>query len=101
MDRDDYDFEEELEENEIDDSEFEDDENLVKIGDVREDQSEEVYVVTALNEDLSVADDQYFYTVKWSGETSSHTSELFLSECKLLKRFDDWRDAIVSEEFDL
>lgn len=79
--------------------EMEYDATIVMIGDIRKNNSDELYVVTALNEDISTEDDQYFYTIKPSGETSRNTSEVFLSNCKLIRRFENFKDAISSEEF--
>lgn len=79
--------------------EMEYDEMIVMVGDIRKTDAGELFLVTQLNEDIGTIDDKYFYTIKPSGVTSVNTSEDFLSDCTLIRRFETWQEAVMSEEF--
>ena len=75
------------------------DDTEVMIGDVRKNSSDEVYVVTAVNESISNENSVFFHTIKNTGETSNNKSEDYLANCSLLGRYEDWEDAVLSAEF--
>lgn len=79
--------------------EMEYDETIVMVGDIRKTDAGEIFLVTKLNEDIGSIDDQYFYTIKHSGVTSTSTSEYLLSNCELIRRFETWQEAAMSGEF--
>lgn len=75
------------------------DDTEVMIGDLRKNSSDEVYVVTAVNDSISSSGSIFYHTIKSTGETSSNVSGDYLSNCSLLRRYEDWEDAVLDEEF--